>query len=418
MTRPRPPRTTRGGPSPPRPAPCPLGYQGGYTDPDTGLTNAQARWYAPALARFTSRDTTTLTPNPLAQANRYLYANATPLTGRDLDGHMVVVGEGGGGYSAPAEPTKPQPMGCAATGDCKAIPQPVSNGQQTGRTRDEYRYVPDPPKQVEPEKSWFDKAVDFVVEHKAQIVGFAVGAVVGIGCGVAIGWTGVGAVACGALAGVAGSLVTGLMEGKRGWDLAGDVLIGGLVGGLTGGLFSMAGQGLSAGVRGLIGGGIKNGLNAAKNAFAKEAVNIASGFANGARGLVNGARNLLGSGGRGLADDAAGAVAGGGGRDAVDNLGGAVKDCLTNSFAAATPVSWPGERSSPSPTSSWATWWWRPIRRPVGARPSRSRRCTSTRTPTSPTSPSRPRTAPTSCTRPSTIRSGTRPSRRGWMPAN
>ena len=40
----------------------------------------------------------------------------------------------------------------------------------------------------------------WVQEHKAEIAGFIVGAVVGIGCGALIGWTGVGAVACGALA--------------------------------------------------------------------------------------------------------------------------------------------------------------------------------------------------------------------------
>src|SRR6185369_16311389 len=53
----------------------PLGYQGGYTDPVTGLTNAHARWYSPGLGAFTSRDTLTLDPTPLAQTNRYLYAN-------------------------------------------------------------------------------------------------------------------------------------------------------------------------------------------------------------------------------------------------------------------------------------------------------------------------------------------------------
>ncbi|MBX6749374.1 MAG: hypothetical protein IRY85_06800, partial [Micromonosporaceae bacterium] len=38
----------------------PSGFQGGYTDPDTGLVNAHARWYDPTLATFTSRDTWTL----------------------------------------------------------------------------------------------------------------------------------------------------------------------------------------------------------------------------------------------------------------------------------------------------------------------------------------------------------------------
>jgi RHS repeat-associated protein len=67
----------------------PVGFQGGYTDPDTGLVNAHARWYDPTLGEFTGRDTLTLTPNPIAQANRYLYANNSPLNGRDPDGHRL-----------------------------------------------------------------------------------------------------------------------------------------------------------------------------------------------------------------------------------------------------------------------------------------------------------------------------------------
>uniref|UniRef100_UPI001182073E RHS repeat-associated core domain-containing protein n=1 Tax=Nonomuraea indica TaxID=1581193 RepID=UPI001182073E len=41
-----------------------LGYQGEYTDPDTGKVNMHARWYQPGTGTFTSRDTATLTPNP------------------------------------------------------------------------------------------------------------------------------------------------------------------------------------------------------------------------------------------------------------------------------------------------------------------------------------------------------------------
>jgi RHS repeat-associated protein len=66
----------------------PVGYQGGFTDPDTGQVNAHARWYAPGLGAFTSRDTWTLEPDPLAQANRYAYANANPTTDTDSNGHF------------------------------------------------------------------------------------------------------------------------------------------------------------------------------------------------------------------------------------------------------------------------------------------------------------------------------------------
>ncbi|MGP3960554.1 RHS repeat-associated core domain-containing protein [Nonomuraea sp. 3N208] len=66
-----------------------LGYQGEYTDPDTGKVNMHARWYQPGTGTFTSRDTATLNPSPSVQANRYTYANASPLTGTDPTGHAT-----------------------------------------------------------------------------------------------------------------------------------------------------------------------------------------------------------------------------------------------------------------------------------------------------------------------------------------
>ncbi|WP_433539968.1 RHS repeat-associated core domain-containing protein [Streptosporangium sandarakinum] len=66
-----------------------LGYQGEYTDPDTGKVNMHARWYRPGSGTFASRDTATLEPNPSVQANRYTYANAGPLTGIDPTGHST-----------------------------------------------------------------------------------------------------------------------------------------------------------------------------------------------------------------------------------------------------------------------------------------------------------------------------------------
>ncbi|TYB62185.1 hypothetical protein FXF51_26040 [Nonomuraea sp. PA05] len=82
-----------------------LGYQGEYTDPDTGKVNMHARWYQPGTATFTSRDTQTQAPDPSVQANRYTYANASPLTGIHPTGHSseaVVPGgslrEAGPGY--------------------------------------------------------------------------------------------------------------------------------------------------------------------------------------------------------------------------------------------------------------------------------------------------------------------------------
>ncbi|WP_440072695.1 LamG-like jellyroll fold domain-containing protein [Streptosporangium sp. OZ121] len=67
-----------------------LGYQGEYTDPDTGKVNMHARWYQPGTGAFTSRDTATLNPDPSVQANRYTYANAGPLTHTDPSGHNSI----------------------------------------------------------------------------------------------------------------------------------------------------------------------------------------------------------------------------------------------------------------------------------------------------------------------------------------
>ncbi|MFG1956574.1 RHS repeat-associated core domain-containing protein [Nonomuraea sp. NPDC049028] len=73
-----------------------LGYQGAYTDPDAGKVNMLARWYQPSTGAFTSRDIATLTPDPSVQANRYTYANASPLTGIDPTGHATVITDGVG----------------------------------------------------------------------------------------------------------------------------------------------------------------------------------------------------------------------------------------------------------------------------------------------------------------------------------
>ncbi|WP_425434781.1 RHS repeat-associated core domain-containing protein [Nonomuraea jiangxiensis] len=80
-------------------APSLLGYQGAYT----GNVNMLARWYQPGTGTFTSRDTATLDPSPSVQANRYTYANASPLTGINPTGHSTVPGgslqEAGPGYA-------------------------------------------------------------------------------------------------------------------------------------------------------------------------------------------------------------------------------------------------------------------------------------------------------------------------------
>ncbi|MEV0197847.1 LamG-like jellyroll fold domain-containing protein [Nonomuraea sp. NPDC050691] len=112
-----------------------LGYQGAYTDPDTGKVNMHARWYQPGTGSFTSRDTATLTPNPSVQVNRYTYANASPLTGIDPTGHESIVVSGdavGGTWKSPYSPG-----GYQTAADY--YPQVGGAGTPYGPVRDDYQ---------------------------------------------------------------------------------------------------------------------------------------------------------------------------------------------------------------------------------------------------------------------------------------
>lgn len=65
----------------------PLGYQGDWTDSDTGAVNMSARWYSPGAGQFASRDDWTLNPMPSAAGNRYQYGNNDPVNTTDPTGH-------------------------------------------------------------------------------------------------------------------------------------------------------------------------------------------------------------------------------------------------------------------------------------------------------------------------------------------
>ncbi|WP_446678524.1 RHS repeat-associated core domain-containing protein [Actinoallomurus acaciae] len=68
-----------------------IGYQSGYTDPDTGQVNMHARWYNPIAGNFTSRDTIVNDPTSnSANANPYTYATGDPLDATDPTGHCSI----------------------------------------------------------------------------------------------------------------------------------------------------------------------------------------------------------------------------------------------------------------------------------------------------------------------------------------
>ncbi|MCC8242701.1 polymorphic toxin-type HINT domain-containing protein [Saccharothrix luteola] len=120
-------------------------------------------------------------------------------------------------------------------------------------------------------------AGDWIVAHKADIAGFGAGLLVGAGCGALIGWTGVGAVACGALAGAVGSVVHDLVEGGHGWkEMTANALVGATLGAVTGGLGSVGGQALKAGIGAARSGGTSLG-RAAVSAARSEVDDIARG---------------------------------------------------------------------------------------------------------------------------------------------
>ncbi|MFE9751445.1 DNRLRE domain-containing protein [Saccharothrix saharensis] len=64
-----------------------LGYQGDWTDPDTGQVNMTARWYNPGSGAFASRDDYPLSASPSGMANRYAYGLGSPLDYSDPSGH-------------------------------------------------------------------------------------------------------------------------------------------------------------------------------------------------------------------------------------------------------------------------------------------------------------------------------------------
>ncbi len=173
--------------------------------------------------------------------------------------------------------------------------------------------------------SGLQKAGDWIVDHKAQIIGGIAGAVVGIGCGALIGVTGVGAVACAAAGGAIGSLVADLVEGGKGWkEMAANALMGATIGAVLGPLTSIGGSAVTGAVRGLSG-----GLRSALSSGATAAGSSLRSF---------GSTQMGGLVGKALA----GRAAGSGGREAVEAAGATVRSptraASCNSFAPATAV--------------------------------------------------------------------------------
>jgi RHS repeat-associated protein len=247
----------------------------------TGLIHLGARDYDPATGRFISVDPELDASDP-QQLNGYSYADDNPVTNSDPTGLRTDDQYYGG-----------------------AVKSFDSKQDTPGITSSTIPNDTPAPKHKSKPKHWWDKAANWVDKHKAQIAGFVAGAVVGIGCGVALGWTGVGAIACGALAGAVGSVVTDLVSGNRDiGSILTHAVVGAVVGGVMGGLGSVLGAAGKAAV-GAARDGLRAAGRAAANAAGDEIKNIASGRAGGLvqdavaglrnSGTVGGGRNIAGA---------------------------------------------------------------------------------------------------------------------------
>jgi RHS repeat-associated protein len=67
-----------------------VGFQTDYTDPTTALVDMGARWYAPTVDDFVSRDSYGGVLKSPISLNRYTYANNNPLAYFDPDGHCAM----------------------------------------------------------------------------------------------------------------------------------------------------------------------------------------------------------------------------------------------------------------------------------------------------------------------------------------
>ncbi|MEU9948819.1 LamG-like jellyroll fold domain-containing protein [Streptomyces sp. NPDC047939] len=312
-----------------------LGYQSGWTDPETAKVNMAARWYSPETGQFNSRDTVGMNPLPTSvSANRYAYADQNPMTATDPTGHWPSFVDKAikkvkkkvkkvvkSAYKKTKKAIKKvaKKVKAAAKKIKKAVKKVVKKAKRVVRKAVHYvadsvkkvkryvkrtykrvkKYVHKVVKQVKKTVRKVAKAVksvahkvvkaakkvgkavrkaakataNFVKQHASTIVSVAVGVAVFAGCtGATLGG---GVVACGMLAGAAANAVGYAMsDGPK--TLAGFATAVG-VGALTGALGGAAGGAASGAVGRLLAGVGGKALNGA-------AMGAAGGAAEGAVG--------------------------------------------------------------------------------------------------------------------------------------
>lgn len=127
----------------------PVGFQGDYTDPDTGAVNMTARWYNPSTGAFLSRDTVDPT-------NRYTYTYGSPLNYTDPSGQIgcdircaCAINPNQASCQKPAAPQPPPPSGGGGgggSGGCgsSSTDPPLDFAPGSGCCGDILDFAPDP----------------------------------------------------------------------------------------------------------------------------------------------------------------------------------------------------------------------------------------------------------------------------------
>ena len=196
-----------------------LGYQQEWTDSSTGRVNMRARWYNPDTGQFDSRDSVSNSPlpNPVA-ANRFAYADNSPLLATDPTGHCPFCVElllnsklrkavvedvsnrtlqwaasiKGKLTSKPRGPIQPRALttvneGVAATGKLvgqaaaqvkKTTKKVLKTAKQAGKSavNTATKVVTDPAAAIRDGKKWVEENADTIIEVAAFVTAIAAGA--------------------------------------------------------------------------------------------------------------------------------------------------------------------------------------------------------------------------------------------------
>jgi RHS repeat-associated protein len=303
-----------------------LGYQSGWTDNATGKVNMAARWYNPAIGQFSNKDTVSLNPVPNSvEANPFAYVDDNPLVATDPSGHgwldsltsavsstwdastsfVSSAADWAWNESTSLASDAWDLASSAADYTWKAATHVYHS--VVHRVRDAYHKVSrhlrhyyhaathwvkrQIHKTVHAVSTAYHKttkalktAGTFIKHHAAAITSFVVSTAVFIGCeAVVTGLSGgtaslPGVVACGALAGAVGGLITQGAKcagGQKGACSGGAFLKAGLVGGAVGGLAG-AGGALGGKLLSAVGG---RALGAVGGLFGRGGTEVAEGAA-------------------------------------------------------------------------------------------------------------------------------------------